>query len=106
MFPLIKQFNTITRRAAVMSMACCLSAWAIAAEQPLQKTPLTLSAADVLPKAMLSGEGYSVNSKVTNDGFQNTYSLKTDYGNFSVTGNQALRARIQEIRATKALEEL
>jgi hypothetical protein len=57
-----------------MSMACCLSAWAIAAEQPLQKTPLILSAADVLPKAMLSGEGYSVNSKVTNDGFQNTYS--------------------------------
>jgi hypothetical protein len=93
-------------RAAVMSMACCLSTWAIAAEQPLQKTPVTLSAADLLPKTMLKGEGYSVNSKVTNDGFQNTYSMKTDYGNFSVTGDHALRARIQEIRATRALEEL
>ncbi len=83
-----------------------LASVTMGAEQPLQKTPVTLEAADLLPKAMLSGEGYTVNDRVSNDGFQNTYSLKTDYGDFSVTGNHALRARIQEIRATKALEEL
>ena len=78
----------------------------MAAEQPLQKVPLTLKAANLLPEAMLSGEGYKVNDNVSNDGFQNTYSLKTDYGDFSVTGTEALRARIQEIKATKALEAL
>jgi len=106
MFTVTQHFTRMLLRATAIGAACCLSTWAIAAEQPLQKTPVTLNAADVLPKAMLTGEGYSINSNVTNDGFQNTYSLKTDYGNFSITGNQALRARIQEIRATKALEEL
>ena len=106
MHSFVNPVNRTLRLLVAVSLACCLAPWASAAEQPLQKTPVTLNAADVLPKAILSGEGYSINSNVTNDGFQNTYSLKTDYGNFSVTGNQALRARIQEIRATRALKEL
>jgi hypothetical protein len=79
---------------------------AVGAEQPLQQVPLTLKAADVLPKTLLSGDGYSVNDKVVNDGFQNTYTLKTDYGVYTVIGNDALRTRIQEVKATQALEEI
>lgn len=69
-------------------------------------TYIALDAADVLPKAMLSGEGYEVDSKVVSDGVQNTYTLRTDYGDYALTGNGALAARIQEVKATKALEEI
>ena len=51
-----------------------------ASEQPFQQPPLTLVAADVLPLQMLSGDGYTVDSKVINDGVQNTYTLRSQYG--------------------------
>jgi len=78
--------------------------FALGAEPPPQQMPLLLKATDVLPKALSAGEGYSVKDKVLNDGFQNTYILQTDYGEYTVTGNPALAARIQEIKATKVLE--
>jgi hypothetical protein len=64
----------------------------IGAEQALQQAPLTLKADKVLPKGMLSGDGYSINQDVSNDGFQNTYTLTTDYGNYTVTGCLACHA--------------
>ena len=39
-------------------------------------------------------------------GFQNTYTMKTDYGVLTVTSTDELRARIQEVKATRALEKL
>lgn len=87
-----------------VAMAILLSGFTpitVGAEQALQQIPLTLKAADLLPGTMLSGDGYRVNDKVVNDGFQNTYTLKTDYGDYSVIGNAALAARIQEIRQQK-----
>ncbi len=78
-----------------------------AEDPPFQSLPLTLSTSDVLPRSMLSGEGFSVAEKVSNDGFVNTYTLRTDnYGEMRVVGSDHLRARIQEIKATQALEKL
>jgi len=68
--------------------------------------PTDFLASDLLPKEILSGEGYKVDNRVANDGIQNTYTLETRYGNYSVTGDDALRKRIREVRATMALEEL
>jgi len=71
-----------------------------------QQLPVALVASDFLPKSMLSGEGYTVNERVSNDGFQNTYTMKTDYSVLTVTSTDELRARIQEVKATRALEKL
>jgi hypothetical protein len=51
----------------------------IATDEPFQQRPVVLIASDFLPKSMLSAEGYTVNERITNDGLQNTYSMKTDY---------------------------
>ncbi|RLA50349.1 MAG: hypothetical protein DRQ65_09080 [Gammaproteobacteria bacterium] len=77
-----------------------------ALDEPFQQPPLELIASDFLPKSVLSGEGYAVDERVVNDGTQNTYTIKSDYGVLTVTGGYALLARIQEIKATRALEQL
>ena len=51
----------------------------IATDEPFRQRPVVLITLDFLPKSMLSGEGYTVNERITNDGLQNTYSMKTDY---------------------------
>jgi hypothetical protein len=75
-------------------------------EPPFEKLPKTLAASSVLPGMTLKGEGYTVSESVSNDGYQNTYTIESDYGTYTVTGNTALAARIQEIKATRALEEI
>lgn len=87
-------------------LAFGLTSMVAVAEQAPQPTPISLQASKVLPAAMLTGEGYKIDQNVSNDGFQNTYALTTDYGDFTVTGNGALHARIVEIQATKKLEEI
>jgi hypothetical protein len=82
------------------------STLASAVDEPFQQPPLELIAADFLPESVLSGEGYTVDKRVVNDGAQNTYTIKSDYGVLTVTGGNELLARIQEIKATRALEEL
>ncbi|RLA49311.1 MAG: hypothetical protein DRR04_01935 [Gammaproteobacteria bacterium] len=77
-----------------------------ALDEPFQQLPLELAAADFLPESVLSGEGYTVDERVVNDGVQNTYTLKSDYGELIVTGTGELLARIQEVQATRALEKL
>ena len=79
------------------ALASVVASAALPAEPPLQRVPLTLKASDVLPPDLIKGEGFQVKDKVSNDGFQNTYSIRTDYGTYSVTGDAALRARIQEV---------
>jgi hypothetical protein len=77
-----------------------------ALDEPFEQPPLDLIASDFLPKSLLSGEGYAVDERVVNYGVQNTYTIKSDYGVLTVTGSNELLARIQEIKATRALEEL
>ncbi len=77
-----------------------------ALDDPFQQPPLELAASDFLPESVLSGEGYTVEKRVANDGVQNTYTVKSDYGVHTVTGTDELLARIQEIKATRALKKL
>jgi hypothetical protein len=77
-----------------------------ATDEPFEALPVTLSAAKVLPKSLLSGDGYTIEEQVSNDGVQNTYTLNTEFGELEVTGTEELLARLQEIKATRALQEL
>jgi hypothetical protein len=93
-------------RLLVIATAITTVSLAHALDIPYQKLPLSLHASDILPKSALSGDGYKVDEKVSNDGAQNTYILTTHYGVFTVTGTDELLARIQEVRSTRALEKL
>ena len=74
--------------------------------EPYEQPPLTLATADVLPEALRSGEGFSIDPQVSNDGTQNTYTIQSEFGELEVVGTDMLKARLQEIRATRALAEL
>ena len=99
---LLKATSGLVAVTIMLSSASLVSA----TDEPFEQRPLALIASDFLPKSMLSGQGYSVNERVSNDGFQNTYTMETDYGVITASSTDELRARIQEVKATKALEEL
>jgi hypothetical protein len=106
MLTVILQTKRTLYTIAFATVLTIFAPFALGAELAPQQMPLQLKATDVLPKALRAGEGYSVKDKVLNDGFQNTYTLQTDYGEYTITGNAALAARVQEIKATKVLEEI
>ncbi len=70
--------------------------------------PPVLRAEAVLPAALLKSAQHSVAEKVVNDGFMNTYTLRTPFGDMSVRSTIMLRLRANEAEAIakiKALEE-
>ena len=92
---------------AILAMLAFCFSHAYAKEAPpFQTVPVTLKASTILPATILKGNGYSVAEQVSNDGFLNTYILESEYGELNVTGTDKLLARIQEIKATRALEDL
>ena len=94
-----------TSRLVTVTVMLSSASLATAMEKPFQHPSVALIASDILPKSMLSGEGDSINEQVSNDGFQNTYTMKTDYGVITASSTDELRARIQEVKATRALEK-
>ena len=97
--------NNATFAILAMLAFCFCHAYAKEAP-PFQTVPMTLKASTILPATILKGNGYSVADQVSNDGFLNTYILESEYGELNVTGTDKLLARIQEIKATRALEDL
>ncbi len=73
---------------------------------PVVEPPLELSAADIVPKALMKGEVYRIESSAVNDGYVNTYTLVTDWGKVQAVSDYRLRVRIQEANALKALDEM
>ena len=76
------------------------------AEEGYEQPPFTLNTADILPEAMRSGEGFSIDPRISNDGVMNTYTVRSDFGQMELVGTDTLKARLQEIRATQALARL
>ena len=68
--------------------------------------PNTLQAGGLLNKELLSGANYQVLDRVENDGLINTYTVKTDYGNFEVESTIMLLKRITELNALVEMQEL
>lgn len=59
-----------------------------------------------VPASLLSGPNYTLDEVVSNDGFQNNYLIKTDFGDFSAQGSIDLRVRIKEVDALAYLEAM
>ena len=73
---------------------------------PFERIPVELQAANVLPKALLSGPNYRVQAAVKNDGIMNSYGLETSEGTLRVESTAYLLMRIGELNAMQKLEEM
>lgn len=96
-------------RAAVVAVALILlPAMAVAAAPKADATenPPTLSAASLFPDAVLVGPNHSVDAKVENDGYINTYTLHSPKGDQRVESTALLFTRIQELRAAAAMDQV
>ena len=77
-----------------------------AAGAPVYEEPPTLSAELILPRQLRAGPHHRVAEVVTSDGYLNTYTIESDFGVFTVSGDDLLRVRVEEIAALAALEEV
>lgn len=66
----------------------------------------SLSAAKILPPELLSGPNHRVQERVSNDGFLNTYTIDSKFGQFKAVSTALLRERVQEINAMAAMDKL
>ncbi len=60
-------------------------------------------ASEIVPAALVKDAHYSVDEFVLTRGFENQYTLTSDYGPLSAYGDTMLRIRIQEIHALTAM---
>jgi hypothetical protein len=82
---------------------CCLAA----PQTSLQfEKPTALRASQVLAPNLLKGPYHSVEPTVTNDGYFNNYTIKSQFGTFVVEGQILLETRIGELVALAELDKL
>lgn len=118
-----KAFSAIGGQVALLTLLLgCASAgidnpifdYASVAAEAAAATPLrtngktekpTVTSAAALLKQYQSGPGYTVQSDVISDGRYNTYMFATEYGTYSVTGDDLARQHIQELLALDTLKQ-
>lgn len=76
------------------------------ADDSFEEPPIQLNAALIVPDQLMVGEGYKIDPLVSNDGFSNTYTLVTDWGQAPAISDYRLRVRIQEIQALIILDSM
>lgn len=69
------------------------------------ETPGQLPSSQILPSEWIEGPDHSIGAIVSNDGYMNTYQLRTGMGDFEVTGTYFLQKRLVEHYAVLELEE-
>lgn len=70
------------------------------------ETPGPIDAARFIPAAMMRGPHHRVEPSATHDGFTITYTIRSDYGTYEVTGTEMAMERIVEIGAIAKLKEV
>jgi len=61
---------------------------------------------DILPADQIKGEHYKIHKEVIFEGYMDTFKVGSDYGEFEVTGDGALRKLLNEIHAITVLKEI
>ncbi|MEA4856034.1 hypothetical protein [Solidesulfovibrio sp.] len=82
------------------------STFAAPAKQEQTEQPPTFSARQLLPEKILAGPNYTVDDKVVNDGYMNTYSIHTPKGDLHAESTSLLYTRIQELQAAAAMDQV
>ena len=98
------QLNIAKRAPQLGAIALALAMTAgIAAAGSFEQPPSTSPAAALGPA--WKGSNYTVLSPVSSDGLMRHYTLRTPFGDFEVTGDALMAARIKELNALHALDE-
>ncbi|WP_428564594.1 MAG: hypothetical protein ACP59X_02490 [Solidesulfovibrio sp. DCME] len=82
------------------------NSFAVAAKQEQTETPPTFSAKQILPEKILAGPKYTVDDKVVNDGYMNTYTIHTPKGDLRAESTSLLYTRLQELKAADAMDQV
>jgi len=61
---------------------------------------------EVLPASLISGPHYRVQDRAAADGYMLRFTVNSDYGTFTVTGEYGLRKLIKEIQAIAVLRQV
>jgi hypothetical protein len=92
-------------------LACALAIFSLSrpalAAPPAQpfEHPYCLMASRILPKALLSGPHHRVEDLVENDGYMNTYAVRSRYGSYRVASTALLAMRVDEFAAMAAMDK-
>lgn len=65
-----------------------------------------LKASEILPRQLLAGRSYTIEERVRNDGYLNTYQVRSRFGGLAVVSTALLHIRIKEIGALEKMENL
>lgn len=86
-----------------VTAAACTAATSAATLAQDYDQPGAFAAVDVLPADQLSGAHHQVAPIVANDGIANHYVIRSEFGEFSVSGNDQLAMRVFELGAIAQL---
>lgn len=83
----------------------------VAAAAPLlaaagYETAGKVKSSSYLPAAQLAGKGWTVAPEADNDGLFNTYTVKSDYGDFTAHGKLGVATRAKEVAALAELDRV
>jgi len=65
-----------------------------------------LQASKILPANLLKSDLYQIDETVANDGYINTYTIHSDFGDFTAYGLTLLKIRLHEIKAIHEIEKV
>ena len=74
-----------------------------AAQAGFEPLPI-LDASMILPSNIVTGPHYKVDKQVRNDGYVNTYTIHSSFGEFEAVSTALLRIRVDEVRAIASME--
>ena len=89
----------------VASAVYLMNAGSAQSQNARYEQPPIFSPAQVLPPELQRSPYHSIDGTVTNDGFINTYQMKTKFGTYPVESTDLLKIRVREIAAAVQLEE-
>lgn len=99
--------NTVTLYlTSILIIVCAFTAWIseVLAAAQFEKPPV-INAKVLVPAQFLKGKRYTVDPKVSTNGFLGRFILRTEYGTMEVRGRDLLQIRVGEIRAIRALHK-
>ncbi len=74
--------------------------------QPDFEEPHPLKASEILPAQLRQGPFHRIDEKVLNDGYMNTYTLQSQFGQLKAVSTTSLKERIAELAAIDAMRRV
>lgn len=100
----MKTHRMVPRAAALLVLA--VLGLACAAQAQKFETPPTFTASSLLPRQVLSGPSYRIDDTVTNDGYLNSYMIRSRFGDLPVTSTALLYIRLSEFEAMDKMDQV